>query len=62
MELHLNDAERELLDDILKERHMLLEHEIEHTGNPEFRRILRQRETMLEDIIERVDTVEVAAD
>lgn len=62
MELHLSDAERELLDEILKERHILLQHEIEHTSNPEFRRFLLQRETMLEDIIERVDAAEVAAD
>lgn len=62
MELHLSDAERELLDEILKERHMLLQHEIEHTSNPEFRHFLKQREAMLEDIIERVDLVESAAD
>lgn len=62
MELHLSEAERQLLDEILKERHILLQREIEHTGNPEFRCFLRQRESMLEDIIERVDSVEVAAD
>ena len=62
MELHLSEAERELLDELLKERHMILEREILHTGNEEFRRLLRGRETMLEDIIERLDAVEVAAD
>ncbi len=62
MELHLSEAERELLDEILKERHILLEREICHTDNRDFRRILRDRETMLEDIIERLDAAEVAAD
>lgn len=62
MELHLSEPERELLDEILKERHMLLQHEVEHTANLEFRRFLKQRETMLEDIIERVDVFETAAD
>lgn len=62
MELHLSEAERELVDEILKERHMLLEREICHTDNRDFRHILRERETMLEDIIERLDAVDVAAD
>lgn len=62
MELHLSEAERELLDEVLKERHLLLEREICHTDNREFRRLLQQRETMLEDIIERVDVSDVAAD
>ena len=62
MELHLSETERELLDEILKERHMILQREIEHTYNPEFRRFLVQRENMLEDIIERVDVAEIAAD
>lgn len=62
MELHLSEPERELLDEILKERHMVLEREISHTDHREFRRILRERETMLEDIIERLDSVDVAAD
>jgi hypothetical protein len=62
MELHLSEAERELLDEVLKERHMVLEREIQHTDNGEFRRMLRARETMLEDLIERLDAVEIAAD
>ena len=62
MELHLSEAERELLDEILKERHMLLQREICHTDNREFRRLLHERESMLEDIIERVDVTDVAAD
>ncbi len=62
MELHLSEAERELLDEILKERHMILQREICHTDNREFRRVLQERETVLEDIIERLDAVEVAAD
>ena len=61
MELHLSEPERELLDEILKERHILLQREIEHTSNPEFRRFLYLREKMLEDIIERVDVEETAA-
>ena len=62
MELHLSEAERELLNEVLKERHMVLQREICHTDNREFRQMLRQRETMLEDIIERLDAVEAAAD
>jgi hypothetical protein len=62
MELHLSEAEREFLDEILKDRHMLLQREIAHTDHREFRRMLQQRETMLEDMIERVDAVESAAD
>ena len=62
MELHLSDAERDLLEEILEERHMLLHAEISHTGNPEFRHMLLERENMLEDIIERVSPVDVAAD
>ena len=62
MELHLSDAERELLEEILEERHMLLHTEISHTANPEFRHLLQQRENMLEDIIERVTPADVAAD
>ena len=62
MELHLSESERELLDEVLKERHMVLEREICHTDHREFRDMLRQRETMLEDIIERLDAAEIAAD
>ena len=62
MELHLSEAERELVDTILKERHIILQREIEHTDHCEFRRMLQQRETMLEDVIERLDAVEAAAD
>jgi vacuolar-type H+-ATPase subunit E/Vma4 len=62
MELHLTEAERELLDEVLKERHMMLQHEISHTEHREFKKLLQQRETILEDIIERLDAVEAAAD
>ncbi len=62
MELLLSEDERELLDEILRERHMVLQHEVEHTPNPEFRRLLQQRETMLEDMIERLEVEQVAAD
>lgn len=60
MELYLNEAERELLDEILRERHMILQHEIDHTSVPEFRRMLHTREKILEDIIERVEVEETA--
>ena len=62
MELRLSEAERELLDEILRERHMVLEREICHTDHREFRHLLQQRETMLEDIIERLEEVVAAAD
>ena len=62
MDLHLSETERELLDEILRERHLVLEREICHTDHREFRQLLQQRETMLEDIIERLEAVEVAAD
>ena len=62
MELHLSEAERELVNAILKERHIILQREIENTGNRDFRRMLQQRETILEDVIERLDAVEAAAD
>ena len=62
MELHLSEAERELLDEVLRERHMVLQREICHTDNREFRQILHQRETILEDLIEKLEVAEVAAD
>lgn len=62
MELHLSDPERELVDEILKERHMIMQIEVEHAGNSEYRRVLKERETMLEDIIERVDSCTATTD
>lgn len=61
MEIHLSEAEREFLVDLLEERHLGLQREIRHTDHREFKQLLHQRLEMLELLLDRVNTVELMA-
>jgi hypothetical protein len=54
MELHLTDEERELLLEILQERHKNLIHEIARTDHHDFRHELQHRCRKLEGILGKV--------
>lgn len=54
MELILSEAEAALLKDILSERHLSLQREIARTDHREFRQILREREKILESVVEQL--------
>ena len=59
MEIHLSEAEREFLVDVLEERHLALQREIRHTDHREFKNLLHQRLEMLETLLDRVNRVEL---
>ena len=61
MEIHLSEAEREFLVDLIEERHLALQREIRHTDHREFKQLLHQRLEMLELLLDRVNTVELMA-
>ena len=54
MELRLNDQERQLLQEILEERHKNLIHEIARTDHREFKHELQTRCLLIEGILKRV--------
>lgn len=54
MELKLSAQEAVLIRDILEERHLALQREIARTDHREFKQILREREKILESVLERV--------
>lgn len=61
MELRLNEEERQLLLEILKERHKNLIHEIARTDHREFKHELQTRCGMVEGILKRVEMLEPVA-
>jgi hypothetical protein len=52
--LELNETERELLAQVLKNRLAALEVEITHTDHSEFRTLLKERRNLLNGIAERL--------
>jgi hypothetical protein len=54
MELHLTSDQRQLLQEILEERHRELLREIAHTDHHHFKEVLRKKATALESILEEV--------
>lgn len=51
--LTLTDEERELLSEILEERHRALLHEIWHTDHRDFRFAVQKKEKVLEALLSR---------
>jgi len=62
MELMLTIEERELLLEILSERHSALLREISHTDHREFKLALRKREKLLESVVDRLRVTQPARD
>ena len=60
MELTLTIEERELLLEILGERHSALLREISHTDHREFKLALLKREKLLESIVSRLRVMQSA--
>ena len=54
MELTLSAQEVALIQDILEERHLALQREIGRTDHRELKQMLREREKILESVLERV--------
>lgn len=54
MELHLTSEQRQLLQEILEERHRELLREIGHTDHHHFKEVLRKKAKALESILEEV--------
>jgi hypothetical protein len=53
-ELALSEEERELILDILEERHRTLLVEISHTDHHDFKVVLRKNAEMLESVLSRL--------
>jgi len=51
--LTLTDEEKELLSEILEERHRALLHEIWHTDHRDFKAALQKKEKVLESLLSR---------
>lgn len=58
MELTLTKEERELLLEILSERHRALLIEISHTDHREFKLALRKREKLLDSVENRLRVIQ----
>ena len=58
MEICVSDEEFGLLAEILQERHMALLHEISHTDHHEFKKMLKQRNALLEHLMEKLGVTE----
>ena len=56
MELRLTEDEKQLLLEILQERHKSLIHEIARTDHHDFKHELQQRCSKLEDILRKVES------
>jgi len=54
LSLALSEKERELLEEILEERHRTLLMEIAHTEHHDFKVVLRKKAELLESILERI--------
>ncbi len=57
MEMTLTSAEREVLLEILKEHHHELFREISRTDHREFKSVLKNKEKLLESIINKLEVV-----
>jgi hypothetical protein len=53
--LYLDATEQEVLEQTLKRTLAGLEHEIAHTHHTEFKKMLRERQTALEQIARKLD-------
>ena len=62
MELTLNVEERELLLEILEQRHRELQREISHTDHHAFKLALRKNEKALESVVSRLRTLRPASE
>jgi hypothetical protein len=60
MELTLTTAERELLLEILEEHHRELFREIAGTDHREFKAVLKNNETLLESVINKLEMLQPA--
>jgi len=58
MELTLTTAEREFLLEILEEHHRELFREISATDHREFRSVLKNKETLLESVVNKLRTTQ----
>ena len=56
MDLSLNAEERELLLQVLEQRHLELQKEISHTDHRDFKQTLRRNEGLIESILGRLRT------
>ncbi|PWT91627.1 MAG: hypothetical protein C5B55_07815 [Blastocatellia bacterium] len=54
MSLDLSDAERNLLLEILDERHTSMLHELHHTDTYEYKQILREKIDLLEKLRQKL--------
>ena len=54
MELHLTSEQRQLLEEILEERHRELVREITHTEHLHFKEVLRKKVKALESMLEEL--------
>ena len=54
MELHLTSDQRQLLQEILEERHRELLREIAHTDHLHFKEVLRAKAKAVESLLDRV--------
>ena len=52
MELHLTSEQRQLLQEILQERHRELLHEISHTDHYHYKEVLKTRVKALESLLD----------
>jgi len=58
MELTLTSAEREVLLEILKEQHRELFREIARTDHREFKSVLKNKETLLESVVNKLEVMQ----
>jgi hypothetical protein len=58
MELTLTTAERELLLEILEQHHRELFREIARTDHREFKSVLKNKETLLESVINKLEIMQ----
>ena len=54
MDLSLNSEERELLQQILEQRHLELQKEISHTDHRDFKQALRNNENLIESMLTKL--------
>ena len=59
MELTLTNAEREVLLEILKEQHRELFREIARTDHRELKSVLKNKETLLDSVINKLEMVQL---
>ncbi len=60
MELILTKEEKELLQEILEERHQELRRELFKTDHHQFKQVLKEKERVMEALMEKVGARELA--